>query len=244
MPDLDQLLDNLATDVSAATRPPGAQAAITRSRRRRVAVAVAGAGAVVAVAGGVLAGAVGGLDRTAPAVDPATSPSASPTAQDTPEWPASTLTAFGRDLDEIVTQVPGWDVGADPVEDDWDYAFNGKCAGDWAQDATGGSDGGTGVAGIGHAGWPTTARAVHGARAFVGNLESCDKHVWRTQAIGPSGAVLAVSSTAVVWIQQIRGDVWVLQVPTEDGPPPRDVQLDVVEWLEEYNAWQNDEARR
>lgn len=73
MPDLDQLLDTLVTDVSARTRAPGAPTAIKQAHRRRTKAATAVA-VMVAAAAAVIAGSavtVTGLDddRTAPPLE-------------------------------------------------------------------------------------------------------------------------------------------------------------------------------
>ena len=73
MPDLDQLLDTLVTDVSARTRAPGAPTAIKQAHRRRT-KAVAAVAVMLAAAAAVIAGSavtVTGLDddRTAPPVE-------------------------------------------------------------------------------------------------------------------------------------------------------------------------------
>jgi hypothetical protein len=73
MPDLDQLLDTLVTDVSARTRAPGAPTAIKQAHRRRTKAAAAVA-VMVAAAAAVIAGSavtVTGVDddRTAPPVE-------------------------------------------------------------------------------------------------------------------------------------------------------------------------------
>ena len=73
MPDLDQLLDTLVTDVSARTRAPGAPRAIKQAHRRRTKAAAAVA-VMVAAAAAVIAGSavtVTGLDddRTAPPLE-------------------------------------------------------------------------------------------------------------------------------------------------------------------------------
>lgn len=71
MPDLDQLLDGVVTEISARTRAPGARTAIKRARRRRVQAAAAAAVAVVAavIAGSAVTGTGLGDDRTAPPVE-------------------------------------------------------------------------------------------------------------------------------------------------------------------------------
>ncbi|HEU4912335.1 MAG TPA: hypothetical protein VFV76_10585 [Actinomycetes bacterium] len=73
MPDLDQLLDTLVTDVGARTRAPGAPTAIKRAHRRRTKAAAAVA-VMVAATAAVIAGSavtVPGLDddRSAPPLE-------------------------------------------------------------------------------------------------------------------------------------------------------------------------------
>ena len=73
MPDLDQLLDTLVTDVSARTRAPGAPTAIKQAHRRRT-KAVAAVAVMLAAAAAVIAGSavtVTGLDddRTGPPLE-------------------------------------------------------------------------------------------------------------------------------------------------------------------------------
>jgi hypothetical protein len=74
MPDLDQLLDTLVTDVSARSRAPGAPTAIKQAHRRRTKAAAAVAVMVAAAIAAVIAGSaltVTGLDddRTAPPLE-------------------------------------------------------------------------------------------------------------------------------------------------------------------------------
>lgn len=70
MPDLDQLLDTLVTDVGARTRAPGASTAIKQAHRRRTKAAAAVAVVVAAATAAVIAGsAVTITDRTAPPLE-------------------------------------------------------------------------------------------------------------------------------------------------------------------------------
>lgn len=255
MPDLDQFLDTLVADVTAGTHAPGARSAICRARRRRATVAVAATGAVasVAVVAAVAAGTLGGNDRPSPLGEPttpATSPAEPPTVWETAGSRAA-LYDLGQELDAILTTVPGWDPGfaAGFVPDDYDYAFNGPCAGNWTRGATSGSDGGapspsTVGAGIGSAGFSSSARATDAAAEFVANLESCAATAWRTQPIAQNGAVLASSATGVAWIHRVGDTVRVLQVTTADGPPPIDVQVEVAEWMVAYDTWQEQARER
>lgn len=72
MPDLDQRLDTLVTDVSARTRAPGAPTAIKQAHQRRTKAAAAVAVMVAAATAAVIAGSVvttGPDDRTVPSVE-------------------------------------------------------------------------------------------------------------------------------------------------------------------------------
>jgi hypothetical protein len=108
----------------------------------------------------------------------------------------------------------------------------------WGRGSTSGGDGGIGRGGIGGLGFPSETQASDAAARFVENLESCTATEWRTQPITRPGAVLASSADAVAWIQQTGDHVDVFQVPTIDGPPPRDVQVEVAEWMVAYRTWQ------
>ncbi len=252
MPDLDQLLDTLVSDVSERTRAPGAPAAIKQAHRRRTKVAATTLAAVALIAVGTSLGAatLDGPDRPSPIGEP-TTPSPT-TAQESPEPPRTPANLIAE-LYPVLAQVPGWtniDVD-DPVFKDRDYAFNGDCAGNWGKGATGGHDGGIG--GLGAPGWKdarggglggyrfaSEARASDAAARFIENLVSCKKHAWRTQPIAQTGGVLAYTTTGVTWIQQYDDRVEVLQVPTTDGPPPPDVQAEVAEWMVAYITLMNE----
>ena len=245
MPDLDKLLDTLVADVAAGTRAPGASAAVKHARRRRAIVATVAVAvvAIVAVGGAVVAGDLGGRGQPSPIGVP-TAPSSESPAQQSGTPPAS-LDALSAQLDALLEHVPGWAISSihgQAFPDGYDYAFNGPCAGRWGDRARGGSDGGIGGpatrAGIGHHRFASSAQASHAVAAFVHNLASCTRTAWRTQPIDRPGAVLASSPDAVTWIQQTGADVWVLQVPTNDGPPPVGVQVQVAEWMVSYRTWQ------
>jgi hypothetical protein len=243
MPDLDQLLENLVSDVTAGTRAPGAPSAITRARRRRTTVAAAAACAValVVVAGGLAVGSLDGNDHPSPAENPTAPPS--PTAQRTAIPVPGTLAAISADLDAIVADAPGWAL-ADGFAANYDYAFTGPCSGgldDWGRGSISGGDGGVASAGIGGLGFRSAPAAARAVARFVGNLESCTSTAWHTQPIAQTGAVLASSPSGVAWIRQQGADVRVLQFSTTDGPPPLDVQVEVVEWMDAYTAWQDEQ---
>ena len=213
--------------------------ATRRGRRRVVMVATAGAVAFIAVGGGLSAGSLGSSDQLLWVGEPPVSSSESPPVQESAEPPDS-LDAFGTELDAILEQVPSWAI-TDDYPSGYDYAFNGRCSGNWGEGATGGGDGGVpgrSAAGMGHLGFLTVAQASDAAARFVENLTSCTATEWRTQPIPRTGAVLASSPGAVAWIQRTGDTVDVLQVRTNHGPPPFGVQVEVAEWMVAYRTWQ------
>jgi hypothetical protein len=265
MPDLDQLLDTLVADVTAGTRAPGASSAIKQAQRRRATVAVASAGAVafVAVVGALAAGTLGGSDRLSPIGEP-TTPSPT-TVQESAEPSPTSREAFATELDAILAQAPNWAVNPAAAPDLWVYdpTERGSCSGDWTRgaavmgfdndrdpDVVGGPSKGevtfaylevhsSSPAGIAITGFPSEARASDAAARFVENLDSCTTTAWRTQPIAQTSAVLASTADGLAWIQQKGADLLVLAVPTTDGPPPVDVQVEVAEWMVAYNTSQN-----
>lgn len=254
MPDLDELLDTLVADVTADTHAPGARSAITRARRRGAAVAVAATGAIasIAVVGAVAAGNLDGNDRPSPLGEPTTSETS--LVEPSTVWETAgsraALYDLGQELDAILTTVSGWEAGiTDGFPDGYDYAFNGRCAGGWARAATSGGDGGapapsTVGAGIASAGFSSALQARDAAAEFVENLATCKRFAWQTRTVAQTGAVLASSATGVAWIHPVGDTVRVLQVATADGPPPLDVQVEVVDWLVAYDTWQAQAAER
>ena len=252
MPDLDQLLDTLVADVTAGTHAPGAPSAITRARRRRAAVAVAATGAVVSIAvvGAVAAGTLDGNDQPSPLGEPttpATSPVEPPTVLETAGSRAA-LYDLGQELDAILTTVPGWDASEAFLPNGYDYAFNGQCSGGWSRAAGSGIEQGTPapvrVGNLGMAGFSSARQASDAAADLVENLATCTRFAWRTQPIAQTGAELASSATSVAWVRQVGDTVRVLQVPTNDGPPPLDVQVEVADWMVAYDTWQEQELER
>lgn len=244
MPDLDQLFDTLVADVTAGTRAAGAPKAIKQARQRRVRIAVAAvaAVAVIAVGGGLAAGTSRGSDQPSPAVDPATS---SPTAKQESADPAPNSETPNSELNAILERAPGWAIDL-KIRDDYDYAFNGPCSGDWGKDAIAGGDGGVAgrigersYVGYGYLGFSSNSRASDAAARFVQSLKSCSATAWRVQPIAQTGALLASSPHAVAWIQQGYSEVHVMQAPTTNGPPPLGIQVEVAEWLVDYIAEQN-----
>ena len=125
-----------------------------------------------------------------------------------------------------MTQVPGWAVA------DSDPTILHPCGGEWSASALGGS-GGTIPPRVwaDEVGFASAARASNATALLAANLVSCTAVTWRTQPIAQTGAVLASSSTGVIWIYQKGATVATLQVPTTDGPPPLAVQVEVADLI-------------
>lgn len=231
MPDLDQLLDNLVADVRSQTRAPGASTAIKQARRRRKVVAAVGAVAAVAViaAGSALAaGTLGGSERTSSIAAP---PTASP--EPPPGQEGAATTERYRTLRKALTSVPDWAIT------DVDPTILQPCGGDWSSDAAGASGGDIGLTTSGDGpsvwsdelGFPSAAQASDAVDRLISNLASCTVESWRSEPIARTGAVLAFSDAAVIWIHQRGVSVATLQVPTTDGPPPLAVQVEVADLI-------------
>lgn len=248
MSDLTPVREAVETLAAGSSSPDFGELQRRAARRGRRRIAVGAVTGVMAVVTGGVALAFGTSsdgDRPAPVGEPTTSSSEPPPGVEaTPLAECSfgfarCADAFGRELDAILLQVPGWAPGAKvPDGSRVDLVIEGPCEGTWDEGA-GASHGSSGSAtGLYHAQWPSEAEAVAGAALLVDNLVSCDETAWSTQPIARPGAVLASSGHAVIWIQQTRGDVWILQVLSDDGPPPPDVQLAVAKWMDDYAAWQ------
>lgn len=224
----------------------------TRRGRRRVVMVAAATAAVIAVGGAMAARTLDVSGQLSPIGEPTTPSSEMPTVQESAESPdcsyreaSDCSDAFNMEVDAILGQVPGWAVNKElPDDTALDFVIGGPCEGNWLRGATGAGHGIAGAAGLVkglfHAGWPSEAHASDAAARLVENLASCNKTAWRTQQTARPGAVLASSAQAVVWIQQTRTDVWVLQVLSTDGPPPSGVQVEVAEWMVDYITWQNE----
>jgi hypothetical protein len=233
MPDLDQLLDTLVTDVSARTRAPGAPTAIKQAHRRRtkVAAAAAAAVAVIAVGGGLAAGTLGGSNQLSP-IRPAT-PSTEPTVQENSEPLPGSDEFFETELGRILAQVPDWTVT------DGDATILHPCGGDWSSAATGAGGGQFDIRSAGEpasvwhdgVGFRSAAGASDAVAVLIENLASCTAVAWQTQPIAQTGAVLASSADGVIWIHQKGAGVATLQVLTPDGPPPPGVQVEVADLI-------------
>ena len=132
MPELDQLLDTLARDVSARTRAPGAPAAIIQAnrRRRRIASAVAaGAVAVIAVGGGVAAETLSGGDADAPVGEPTLGSPESPAVQESPTGAVATRESFEAGVRTALTQAEadGWAIAETTLVE----VLPGQCVDGW-----------------------------------------------------------------------------------------------------------------
>jgi len=236
MSDLDELFDTLVADVGTSTRAPGAPAAIKQAHRRRrtIAATAAAAVAVIAVGGSLATGTLGGGDRISPAGPPEPASSKPPLVQESPKAPPGSDEFFRTEVGETLTQAPDW-----AVTDD-DPTIIHPCGGSWSASATGGSGGNFDIGTPGEqsaavwaeeVGFPSAARASDAAALLVENLTSCTALAWQPQPIADTGAVLASSAIGVIWIQQRGATVAMLQVPTIDGPPPLDVQVEVADLL-------------
>lgn len=240
MPELNEMLDNLAADVTATTRAPGATAAIGRARRRRrgaIAAAVAGV-AIVTVGGGLAIGSPGGDDQQSPiatpsspetTASPAVEPSLasgldpkSPRFED--EWRAAVRTALSLD--------PGWGlVDSDPL-------FLHDCLTNWAPGAgmSAGSFGGVSPSetpSLWHEGlfFDSPALASDAFNRLDELLQDCETSEWQIESIGQTGALLASSADGVAWVLLHDAQISSLQAPTSDGPPSPTVQAEVSDLL-------------
>lgn len=249
MPELNELLDNLAAEVTASTRAPGAAAAIGRARRRRrgvTAAAVAGV-AVVTIGGGMAAiGSPGGDDQqtpittpsspettASPAVEPSLASGLDPTApRFADEWQAAVRAALSLD--------PEWDlVDSDPL-------FLDDCLFTWAPMA-GGSGGSFGAVNpseppsVWHEGvfFDSPARASGAFDRLDELLQDCETSEWQIEFIGQSGALLASSADGVAWFSLHDAQISSLQAPTSDGPPSPSVRAEVAELLRLWASTNN-----
>ncbi|MGA8846017.1 MAG: hypothetical protein WB471_05325 [Nocardioides sp.] len=216
----------------------------TRRRRRRVVMVAAATVAVIAVGGGLAAGTLGGNDRVSPMGEPTTPSSESPRVQESAESSATVAPDDPGPLDAIFQQVPSWTYNNTSRDvRDFEPAVKGPCSGNWARaGAFVDGDPSKGevaylyseVAGqtiLGSIYFPSEAHASDAAARLVEGLESCTATAWATLPVARTGAVLASSAEAVAWIQHTGADVMVLVVPTTDGPPPADMQVEVTEWM-------------
>ena len=237
MSDVDQLLDSLVADVRSHTRAPGAPAAIKQARRRRTTVSVATAVATVAVlaagsalAGTTLGGGSEGISSLAGPVTPTTGP------PDSPQDAASDL-GFVTEVGKTLTSVPSWSAT------DGDPTALHPCGGDWSTESGGTSGGTFGLTPSGEGplvwsdilGFPSAAQASAAVDRLRRNLSSCST-VWQIQPLAQTGAFLASSDAAVIWIHQRAASVSTLQVPTTNGPPPLPVQARISDLIYSWMA--------
>jgi hypothetical protein len=163
-----------------------------------------------------------------------------PTVQESGEPSPGSEEFLEAELRQILTQVPDWAVT------DTDSTIVHPCGGDWSSAAKGGGGGTIGIRNPGERpsvwhdtlGFASADKASSAVALLVDNLEACTGVAWRIQPIAQTRAVLASSADGVIWIHQDGDLVSTLQVPTTDGPPPLDVQVDVAAWMAAYNAQQ------
>ena len=237
MPDLDQLLDDLVTDVGAGTRSPGARAAIERARRRRTtvvgAVAVTAA-AVVVAGGGLTTGLLADADRSAPVGNSSsTSPAPTPTdgegedAQPGPEsaFEAAVASTLAAVSDEWVV-APGDSTILHPCAGEW----SGEAGGSFGTFGVGPAEAPTSVAhGVLH--FPSVRRAAAAVDLLLGSLAACTPNTWQVREVSGTKAMLASSETGTVWVEQAGAAVTTLEVPSMSGPPPAEVQVEIARLL-------------
>lgn len=228
MPDLDQLFDTLVDDVNSGIQAPGAPAAIRQAhqRSRKNTVAAVAAVALIAVGGAVTAGTLSDgapVSPVSPIEEPTLTEQGSPTVS-----PNFAKTYWGK-LGRAMAQVPGWAIS------DTDPAIAGPCGGDWTAAAEGGSGGTLGLGPSGPPevyeellGFSSPAKASDAADRLLENLVSC-AIPWQIQPIATTNAVMASSARGVIWIVRKGTMINTLQVPTEDGPPPLPVQVEVAD---------------
>ena len=233
MPELDELLDALIDDTRKGTRAPGAARAIARGRRRSVAAAGLAAAAISA-AGGLAVSTLGGGDERSSL---AASPSPSPPPSVFQEDGQIEGSAFRNQLRQALAGAAGWSVSPES-----DPTVLHPCAGEWSIGSTGGSGGTISISGVTPGprvwsdgiGFASEAQASQAVTRLVRNLEACTSGAWTAVPIGRTGAVLATSDDAVVWIHRRGSRVSTLQVPTPDGAPPVSVQLEVAQLIDRW----------
>ncbi len=240
MPELNQLLDTLVSDVSARTRAPGAPAAIIQAnrRRRRIASAVAaGAVAVIAVGGGVAAETLSGGDADAPVGEPTLGSPESPAVQESPTGAVAARESFEAGVRTALAQAEaadGWAVAETTLVE----VLPRQCVDGWLGNAGGSfgssrirSSNGSTLAQVSY--WrPAVPESWNVVARLVETLKSCTTGPWRfSEPIAQTDTVLAASAEGVIWIRQVEFEIVTLEVPTADGPPPLDIQVDVAEAL-------------
>ena len=240
MPELNEMLNDLAAEVTATTRAPGATAAIARARRRRrgvIAAAVAGV-ATVTIGSGLAVGVPGGVDRQSPITAPSSpETTASPAVESSlasgldptsprfaDEWRAAVRTALSLD--------PGWGLS------DSDPLFLNDWLRNWAPRAggSGGSFGGVSPSespSLWHDGafFDSPAQASDAFDRLDELLQDCQTSEWQIESIGQRGALLASSADGVAWVLLHDAQISSLQAPTSDGPPSPTVQAEVFDLL-------------
>jgi hypothetical protein len=200
-------------------------------RRRIVSVAAVAAAGVLAV--GIAQAPLWDGERD---LQPATAPSAAAPSEPA-EASADKSEIFETKLRKVVAQVPDWS-----ITDTQSLSSSAPCAGDWQSAATGAGGGGFNVWTAGRIGqvwaevigFPSAAEASDAVDLLVANLASCQAVAWQTQPIADTGVVLASSADGLMRIRQNGEELSILEVPTTDGPPPLDVQVEVADLMSEF----------
>jgi hypothetical protein len=223
---LVELHDHIEAPVTAGGEDARRGRRLVR-RRQTVSVAAVAAAAVLAV-GLVQASLPDGQRELQPAPAPSL-----PASSDPPEAPNNDE-VFETAFRKIVARVPGWSIA------DTQPMFTGTpCAGDWSSAAAGFGGGNFDVSTNGAAGqvwhevrgFPSAAEASDAVDRFAENLTSCNTVAWRAEPIAQTGAVLLSSADGLVWVQQNRDELSILEAATTDGPPPVSVQVEVADLM-------------
>jgi hypothetical protein len=234
---LRTMLEHSASDIAPGPPPVHAIKQVARrqrSRRRASTVGAVAAGVavlVIAAGSGLVGTNSGDGGRVAPADDPTPASPQPPTVSESAEAAPISDALFRMRLEETLANVPGWAIS------DNDPTILHPCGGEWAAGAGGGSAGNITFTDSAspasvwaeNVGFSSVVKASDAAVRLAANLQSCPDLPWQTQPIERSGAVLASSMLGVVWIHQSGAGVAVLAVPTADGPPPLDVQVEVAD---------------
>lgn len=235
MPELDEMLHALIEDTRRGARAPGAAEAVARGRRQRAAAAAVGAVTIGAAAALALSTVGGGDDRSTLAAPGSPSPTP-PLFQEDPQVDGAD---FRNPLRAALTSAAGW-----TIRNQLDIMVLRPCDGPWSVGESGASGGSISIDGVpgGPNVWSdgisfgSEAQAFQAFTRLVQNLETCTTTAWTAIPIGQTGAVLVTSADAVAWLHQKGRWVSTLQVPTADGAPPVDVQLEVARLIDAWFA--------
>jgi hypothetical protein len=221
-------------DCIQAPSTPAGEDAIRGKRlvRRRRASSVLAAVAAVVVAVGIVAVGIVQPDGQR-GLQPAPAPSL-PAPSDSAEASPDGDAVFVTELRRIVAQVPGWS-----ITNTQRMFTNEPCAGNWSISAGGFGGGSVPVRTRGEPGqvwhevmgFSSAADASDSVDRLVENLASCKTVAWQTQPIAQTGAVLASSADGLIWVQRNGEELSILEAATTDGPPPRDVQVEIADLM-------------